>query len=346
VSATETGLVERLLAATSAEGDAGPNLEYEPSFQLLEELARVQPERVMGAGVIGKEEPDWPSVELHARALLEQSKDLRIAIHLCGAWVHIDGLPGWFRGLHLIRQLLERYWDSLHPRLEHDLDNIATERANSLAPLNDPAMLLRSVRMARLFDGLHPGSFCLRDVRILTGTLKPGARDDMPMPDRGAIDACLHTCPLEALLELELGISQALDDLGAIVGRFDMAAPGFSPKFDTLAGELTELRTFIAPYLAERVPASPLEVASAGDASAPAAERATTGAAVERREDVLRVLAEVCDYYARHEPSSPIPALVKRVMRLVNLPFAELLRDLAPSGLSEFQHLSGASQED
>jgi type VI secretion system protein ImpA len=53
------------------------------------------------------------------------------------------------------------------------------------------------------------------------------------------------------------------------------------------------------------------------------------------------MLDEICAWYARNEPSSPVPPLLRRASRLVGLSFTELLRTLAPGGLSEFQQLSG-----
>jgi len=53
------------------------------------------------------------------------------------------------------------------------------------------------------------------------------------------------------------------------------------------------------------------------------------------------MLDEICAWYARNEPSSPVPPLLRRASRLVGLSFADLLRTLAPGGLSEFQQLSG-----
>ncbi|ASW03535.1 hypothetical protein CJU94_35895 (plasmid) [Paraburkholderia aromaticivorans] len=60
---------------------------------------------------------------------------------------------------------------------------------------------------------------------------------------------------------------------------------------------------------------------------------------------MIRRLDEICEYYARVEPSSPLPVLLKRARRLVGKSFADVLRDIAPGGLSELQVLAGPDSE-
>jgi type VI secretion system protein ImpA len=56
---------------------------------------------------------------------------------------------------------------------------------------------------------------------------------------------------------------------------------------------------------------------------------------------VLRALDQVLEYYRAHEPSSPVPLLVKRAKRLVSMSFLDAIKDLAPTGLKELQAVAG-----
>jgi type VI secretion system protein ImpA len=89
--------------------------------------------------------------------------------------------------------------------------------------------------------------------------------------------------------------------------------------------------------------------AAAGDAAAPAAGTppAGNGAAgpVASREDVVRTLNLVLDYYAKNEPSSPVPLLVARARKLVTLSFLEAMKELAPAGLKELQLVAGVGED-
>ena len=63
------------------------------------------------------------------------------------------------------------------------------------------------------------------------------------------------------------------------------------------------------------------------------AERRGRGAApsqIASRDDVVRAIDRICDYYSRYEPSSPVPLLLKRARRLATGSFVDIVRDLAP----------------
>jgi type VI secretion system protein ImpA len=62
---------------------------------------------------------------------------------------------------------------------------------------------------------------------------------------------------------------------------------------------------------------------------------------INSREDVIRVLDKICLYYERVEPSSPIPILLQRSKRLVSANFLDIMRDIAPDGLAQVEHLRG-----
>ena len=74
--------LEPLFAAPSAIAPCGPNLEYDPLFLEIERDVIGRPAISVGAYRIDAVRPDWWRLCALARALLTQSKDLRIAIHL------------------------------------------------------------------------------------------------------------------------------------------------------------------------------------------------------------------------------------------------------------------------
>ena len=77
-------------------------------------------------------------------------------------------------------------------------------------------------------------------------------------------------------------------------------------------------------------------------ASAPAAVRVS--GEIANRDDVLRSLERILTYYARHEPSSPLPVLLNRARSLVNADFATIVRNLIPDGMSQFENLRGPDE--
>ena len=62
---------------------------------------------------------------------------------------------------------------------------------------------------------------------------------------------------------------------------------------------------------------------------------------IQTRDDVVRVLDLIIEYYERHEPSNPIPLLLNRCKRLVNASFLDVIQDLIPDALEKAKNLGG-----
>jgi type VI secretion system protein ImpA len=60
---------------------------------------------------------------------------------------------------------------------------------------------------------------------------------------------------------------------------------------------------------------------------------------------VVRLLDWICEYYERHEPSSPLPLLLARCKRLVSASFLDIVRDVAPGAVSQVDILRGKDNQ-
>src|SRR5262249_3832964 len=100
--------VESLLAESQEAPPSGPNLEHDLSFFELEEAARPKPEQQIGDAIKPGQDPDWPAVVERGTALLQRSKDLRIAVHLTRGLMHTEGMTGLPAGLAGIEWLPHR----------------------------------------------------------------------------------------------------------------------------------------------------------------------------------------------------------------------------------------------
>jgi len=342
--------LESLLLPLDGDSPTGANLEYDPDFMALERLAAPKAERGIGEEVIAAEEPDWDKVSSQAEALLARSKDLRVAVHLTTAWMRTTGLPGWTAGLQLIRSLLEQYWDGVHPQLDAEDDNDPTARVNAVAAIADLQGMLRFFRITPFVQSPRMGRFTLRDLRIANGTLKVGDGDDenAERPGLTQIEACCMDCPEEQLAANVAAISAALDHVKAIDAIFNEQVGTAGPELKPLLSDVYEVKKFLEPQLAKR---SPQAAEADGGAEGEVASGGSSGSTqqvhsgrIEGPQDVIRRLDDICDYYARCEPSSPIPLLLRRAQRLVGLSFVDLMKDLAPGGMSELQVISGESE--
>jgi type VI secretion system protein ImpA len=134
---------------------------------------------------------------------------------------------------------------------------------------------------------------------------------------------------MQAGFEAAQGIAAALEQrLGG--GR----GPDFAPLLKVLQR---------VAEAARRVPAAANDAAAAATPGAPPA--AAANGTIASREDALRSLQRVCDWLEANEPSNPAPLLIHRAQRLMSKSFIDIIRDLAPEGLSQVEKLAGIGKE-
>jgi type VI secretion system protein ImpA len=335
--------IATVLKPVSAEAPCGPNLEYEPPFLALQELARGKPEQAIGDQIRPAQDPPWPAVREAAQKLFGSTKDLRVAGILHLALLKTEGIAGLDAGLGLIRSMLEQYWDHLHPQLDPDDDNDPTFRVNSLlaALVSDEA--LATVRAAPLVESRQFGKHSLRNHRIATGVLKTPSGDGQtdPQQELGRIEAAFADVPLEALTRTAALVGTAAEHLNALQHILLDRADGIPEDLKPLAGDIRDMKALLDGQLSKRGVSAGADGADqsgggdTGDGAQP------SSGAIRNRSDVLTTIDRICEYYARVEPSSPVPLLLQRAKRLVNKDFMDIIRDLTPAGVSEAETIGG-----
>jgi type VI secretion system protein ImpA len=334
-----------LLAPVSADAPCGPNLEYDPAFGEIERAAQGSPEVEMGSSKRAAVPPDWAAVQDLALSLLSRSKDLRIAVLLAHASLNRQGLPAFASGLALTRRLLADYWDSVHPELDHDDNNDPTLRMNSLMALNDRAGIVASLSRAPLIRSRALGTVTLRALRIASGDVTPVEEDGVDPLSQVQIDAAFLDGDLEELKANAEAARRALDELKSLNAYLAEQAGSAAPELGALAAEIREIDTALSAQLRRRQG----DGAAAADGASPgsAAGGATVAVGdIKSREDVIRVLDRICDYFQKNEPSSPVPLLLRRARGLVAKDFMDILRDLTPDGVAQAELIGGLGRED
>ncbi len=350
-----------LLEPVSLEAPCGANLEYEPEFRDLEKAAQgmAVPVMVMVAGENTREGPNWQQVQNIACELLSRSKDLRIAARLTAALVHTEGFGGLAAGLSTIHGLLERYWDTVHPQLDAEDNNDPTMRINALLALCDREGIVRAVRTAPLVHSQKVGFFSLRDIDIAEGRLtiptptaerdSEAAREVSAPANKSTIDAAFADCELGELEQTSAAVSEAHRHLAAIDALLgERLGVIRAPSFDDLERELAAAKRILADRLSRRGvtqesqpgPPTPELSGAGGNGAGSRAARIPLGE-ISSREDVIRALERVSEYFKRSEPSSPIPLLIDRAKRLVSKSFLEILQDIAPDGVPQAENACG-----
>ncbi len=340
--------VDKFLQDISAEEPSGPNLEYDPAFLELEQAAQGKPEVQYGGTITPEVPPDWKQVKNLSVELMGRSQDLRVAVPLTRALLKLQGVTGLATGLLLIEKMLEQHWDTVHPQLDPDDGLDPMLRVNTLSALCESSTILRDFREAPLVASRAHGRYNLKEIDIATGeTEAPEGEDkialavidaafgdadaDVNKNTLDALEQAYHSnARIESVLTEKVGVAQALD---------------LSPLTKLLKRARDFVRERIAPAGSAEAAGeeSSTETGAVSAGGAPAAA-AITGE-VRSRDDVVRMLDKLCAYYARNEPSSPIPLLLLRAQRLVDKSFMEILQDLAPDGLNQIHTISGTQSE-
>jgi len=348
--------LDNLLSPVSATEPSGPDPAYTPDFQQLLDAAEGQQERVMGSTVVPAVEPDWGQVAALGVGILSRSKDIRVAILLCQALLQTEGLPGLASGMTFLSRLFAEYWDNVHPQLDASDNNDPTERMNALLNLCDRDAFLVPVRRATLVSSRTFGTVSLRDLQIAKGE-SPLPEDEGSAPlELSTINAAFLDCEIEQLRETAGAVASAvgsIDEIDALVADRvgGIQAPDLSPLRSLLAAADGFLKAKVAERTGEDTSdsaASPGEGSTApGETggSAPATTLAQPGSAITSRDDVVRMLDRICDYYARNEPSSPVPLLLRRARRLVTKDFLGIVQDLAPDAVAQIEAIRGADSD-
>ena len=332
--------VPLLLAAVSANSPCGDDLEYDADFLQLERDAQGKPERTMGDSAHPAEPPQWRHIEQSSITLLQRSKDLRITHFLLQSALALDGFSGLANALMLINDLLGQYWPTLYPQLEADDDNDPTVRINALSGIacDTNIRLLRESQLTRsrafgpisLRAALHASGLQRFSDEHLTADKLAGALRDTDPDQLSALRSALQEAhstadAIEHYVAGQIGSAQGVD-LSALKQPLKQALHilGEYAPDDTVAAVSPTVQ---APAEHEPVTASraPGEIGS--------------------RDDVVRSLDRILTYYARHEPSSPLPVLLNRAKNLVHADFASIVRNLIPDGMSQFETLRGPDAE-
>ncbi len=339
--------VQSFLVPVSEESPCGEDLEYDPAFIALDQASQGKDEQQVGDSIIEAEDPDWKTVKTSGLEILTRTRDLRIAIHLTRALLRMDGFVGFADGLALVRGFLETFWDGLHPVLDPDDGNDPTFRVNTVTALADPDSTLRWIREAPLVSSRMLGQFGLRDIDIASGVIS--APSDMDnVPETTAIDGAFMEIDVAELQATAEAVNRSIDDARAIEDLLtQLVGAANSADLSGLPAELVQAKAVLDDRLARRGVGEGAEGEEEGveGGEAGGGRKPITGE-ISSREDVIRVLDKACDYFARNEPSSPVPLLLQRAKRLVSMNFLDIVKDLSPSGVPEVQNITGAQAED
>ena len=285
--------------------------------------------------------PEWQSIlTLASRALTTISKDLELTAWLIEALVRAHGFAGLRDGFCLANGMIERYWDTFHSL--QDEDGFETR----LAPLDGLngtlAQPLRKVPLTVVVDTGAYAAYQYDQAFALGQVEDPEARARREAAGEVTMDqftAAVNASGGVFYIELLADIAASLSELEKLTHALDERAGNAAPITSDVNKVITAIQDSVRQFSADLVARATAAAAARGSADTQAGDnsagdnsngRSMLSGGVGGREDALRVLLQVAEYFRTHEPHSPISTSLEEMVRRARLPFAELLAELVP----------------
>jgi type VI secretion system protein ImpA len=279
--------------------------------------------------------PQWRLIRELALKALSQSKDLETVAWLTEALIRSDGMVGLNAGFALMLGLVENFWDQLYP--EPDEDGIIT-RVAPITGLNGESgegTLIQPLRKLTLFtmqNGEPLGFWQYERSAELTTISDPDrlaqrlAAGAIPFAD---VENEAHATGATELARLRDQTSAAEETWVALSESLDRHAGSDSPPTRRVLELLQQIGGICRKYAPVGVTAHS-EAPAAVTASSPVAASVAVPGQLANREDALRMLTTVAEYFRRTEPQSPIAYTLAEAVRRGRLSLPELLEEIVP----------------
>ncbi len=333
---------EEIIQPVSEDLPCGEDLEYDPVFQQMENMMQTKPEQEFGDTIIPGEGPDWKGVNQQVDDLLPRTRDLRVLTYAALAELHLNGLGAFRDSLESLNAGLEAHWDNIYPQLDPDDNNDSTMRFNILQMLNDRELVCDGLETAPLVELKGIGAFSLRDIELAEGKTEPVGEEEVQ--DIALIQGAFGDADADAMIALGEGVGGAIVQLNRTTELWDqLAADSSAVDVDNTLKVLKNIQQAITKYAPVAAAVIDGDAAEAGaGVQADTAVAAPVSGSINNRTDVIHSIDRICEYYSAHEPSSPVPLLLRRAQRLVAKSFSEILEDIAPDGVTQLQIISGS----
>ncbi|MFC0400791.1 type VI secretion system protein TssA [Paraburkholderia rhizosphaerae] len=340
------------MTPVNAASPCGPDLEYDPEWVVLTARVVAKTDAQYGDFVGTPEPVNWSEVERECRRLMLRSKDMRVAVLFTRCRTRLEMSKGLAEGLRLLAAWLDAFPDTIHPQpgVDDDQDAALEIRMNALQALTDTDGLMSDVReialtrstMARLQvrdverafahprpnDSLAPDSVTrqLEDIRA-----------QQPDTLAGFDEALASLGAIENWCKQHLGVYQPdLSALNRLLRRLTGDGPrSVQPSIDAQTGHVSSVNAVETRMPDQDAPRELAEGASPRMTTGPVEIRCED--APRDRDDALGYIRDARRWFELHEPSSPIPILLRRAEQFVGKGYADAVRAIPAELLIQWE---------
>lgn len=354
----ETADLEAILAPLAGDQPTGVDLrqDYAPDsiyFRLRDARATARDAERQADAEGGDEGLPalWrPVAALAVGALKSSSKDLEVATWLTEALVRLAGLPGLMAGASVITGLAERYWDGLFPMPdEHGMETRVAAVAG-LSGQGSDGTLMQPLRKSILFRRPDGSPFTLWQFQAtleLSGIIDPARRAQrieagvVPFDDVDKEARLAGPAYWAAQRDAIAHVMVAWQEMGRVLDEKAGEASPSGNRVRELLDLMLETSNRFAPQGTTGAASDASDVAT--DSGTPATT--VTSGALTGREQALRRLGEVAEWFKLNEPNSPIGFTLDEAARRARLAWPDLIAELVSDETARQSLLTSAGMK-
>ncbi|WP_333656549.1 type VI secretion system protein TssA [Acinetobacter johnsonii] len=365
--------IEPLLSPISSDQPCGQDLSFSNEFHAIK-IAKTQDDPLLDQGdwVAEPKQADWHFVEQKSIEILTgKSKDLRLLGWLLEAWSNLYGFEGTAKALELMHRTLNEYWTQLHPEIEdEDLD----QRLGLLqGSINHLIPLIKQVAIVNVPSfSLSDYEALLRQKNHLLKQVESYTVDTNSSQILEQFEQSLFNTSKSFQYQNYQHFSAILAEWSILKSVLDTLMGLDAPSFAAIDTQLENIHTSLKKLYKTDVFTQPVMATQTSESSA--ARTITTQALsftqhkeqeidmntvhpskgfqvqpqnhLANREQAMRVLQEISDYFQANEPHSPVSYMLQKTIKWSQMPLHEWLNQVIKNEnpLHNVQELLGVQQ--
>lgn len=304
-------------------------------------------ERAISQGDSGDKTPDWELVaSLSFELITQKAKDLEAASYFIEALARLKGFSGIRDGFIAVKRLAEEFWDGLYPI--PDEEGLATKIGpiNALNGVDGEGILLPAIRQIPITEFGSTKTYGYGDW-INIGKLEeldPEAREkriERGAPDPADFRATVQTTSADFFLNIFEDIKETKVALKEMSDVLDQKCGEMILQTSSLSNLLDEIISALESFAGEKLEnARALAVVDPGQSDSENGNNSMevvsvsatpgSGGPIKNRDDALRQLRILADFFLRTEPHSPVSYAINQAVRWGKLSLPDLLAELVP----------------
>lgn len=331
------GVLEKLLEPVSEDNRAGPDLDddaegirsaFDADFKYASGMIERSGDSQDGKSV------SWSDVKSEIEELSLKTKDMRLAVSYARAGVALGDVSVIDDGLNFAAGLAEGYWDVFHP-LEGDDDDFNPRETCCADLIGRGEFLLPFLKVAIVDDGRN---------RLTGEQICDVHENGASSQDHAVVLGILGDWSSEAKSELLVKLASIVASLEKLQGGFLERGGANPPNFDDVIAGVKEVRAGYVSLAGLDVVEEHSEDVDEQAPSSGGPVQSFSGK-IQSRDDVVRALTEIENYYNLAEPGHPVKVALARMRSWVKKDFMEILQDIVPGSVDDAKRVLMETRE-